>query len=548
MIAKVTRGARMSGLMTYLVGPGKSNEHTEQHLVAGDSAVMTMYGYDSLDKAAALEIAASLDAPRREFGVDVTRLVTRVDPDTGETLKERVDASVWHCSLSIAADEGQLSDEKWGQIAQEFVDRMGFTEVSGKAACRWVAVRHGLSEHGNDHVHIAVSLVREDGTKASTHNDFHRAMKIVRELENEFELRPLRAEREQDMPQRQESRAARESAQRRGAAEVDSTRLERTVRAAASASMDEGEFVRRMRREGVLIRPRFETGRNDVVTGYSVALRPEKGAQPVWHSGLRLARDLTLPELRKGWPDTPENAAAAVEEWRATRKNPDRYVPARPGREESEMNPEFFKMYAEDMTRLHEYIATIDPDDHAAWAHVARETSGAYAAWSRRLEPVPGPLARTSRTLARSAQLRPSQSRRRPVAMPSMVNTTALILAQASKGKNAAAEALLLRQLSQTTVSIFRAVQASGDARRASELAATVKNNLRAVRDGYAAQIAENGVAALTPEERAVKQRADIAAGRGGPLPTKLTPAAQPEPLQPAPRTTGAGDRDGTER
>ncbi|WP_194293693.1 relaxase/mobilization nuclease domain-containing protein [Microbacterium enclense] len=534
--------------MTYLVGPGKSNEHTEQHLVAGDSAVMTMYGYDSLDKAAALEIAASLDAPRREFGVDVTRLVTRVDPDTGETLKERVDASVWHCSLSIAADEGQLSDETWGQIAQEFVDRMGFTEVSGKAACRWVAVRHGLSEHGNDHVHIAVSLVREDGTKASTHNDFHRAMKVVRELENEFKLRPLRAEREQDMPQRQESRAARESAQRRGAAEVDSTRLERTVRAAASASMDEGEFVRRMRREGVLIRPRFETGRNDVVTGYSVALRPEKGAQPVWHSGLRLARDLTLPELRKGWPDTPENATAAVEEWRATRKNPDRYVPVRPGREESEMNPEFFKMYAEDMTRLHEYIATLDPDDHAAWAHVARETSGAYAAWSRRLEPVPGPLARTSRTLARSAQLRPSQSRRRPVAMPSMVNTTALILAQASKGKNAAAEALLLRQLSQTTVSIFRAVQASGDARRASELAATVKNNLRTVRDGYAEQIADNGVAALTPEERAVKQRADIAAGRGGPLPAKLIPAAQPELAQPAPRATGAGDRDGTER
>ncbi|WP_160897582.1 relaxase/mobilization nuclease domain-containing protein [Microbacterium sp. TL13] len=534
--------------MTYLVGPGKSNEHTEQHLVAGDSAVMAMYGYDSLDKAAALEIAASLDAPRREFGVDVTRQVTRVDPDTGETLKERVDASVWHCSLSIAADEGQLSDDKWGQIAQEFMDRMGFTEVSGKAACRWVAVRHGLSEHGNDHVHIAVSLVREDGTKASTHNDFHRAMKIVRELENEFELRPLRAEREQDMPQRQESRAARESAQRRGAAEVDSTRLERTVRAAASASMDEGEFVRRMRREGVLIRPRFETGRNDVVTGYSVALRPAKGAQPVWHSGLRLARDLTLPELRKGWPDTPENASAAVEEWRATRKNPDRYVPARPGREESEMNPEFFTMYAEDMTRLHEYIATIDPDDHAAWAHVARETSGAYAAWSRRLEPVPGPLARTSRTLARSAQLRPSQSRRRPVAMPSMVNTTALILAQASKGKNAAAEALLLRQLSQTTVSIFRAVQASGDARRASELAATVKNNLRAVRDGYAAQIAENGLASLTPEERAVKQRADLAAGRGGPLPTKLTPTAQPELAQRAPRTTGAGDRDAAER
>ncbi|MBO0982683.1 relaxase/mobilization nuclease domain-containing protein [Rathayibacter sp. SD072] len=548
MIAKVTRGARMGGLMTYLVGPGNSNEHTEQHLVAGDSAVMTMYGYDSLDRATALEIAASLEAPRREFGVEVSRQVTRLNPGTGETLKERVDASVWHCSLSLAAEEGLLSDEKWGQIAQEFVDRMGFTEVSGKAACRWVAVRHGLSTNGNDHVHIAVALVREDGTKASTHNDFHRAMNIVRELETEFDLQPLRAEREQDMPQRQESRAARESAHRRGAVEVDATRLERTVRAAASASMDEAEFVRRMRREGVLIRPRFETGRNDVVTGYSVALRPEKGAQPVWHSGLRLARDLTLPELRKSWPDTPETASAAVGEWRATRKNPDRYVPVQPGREESEMNPQFFTMFAEDMTRLHEYISQLDPGDYATWAHVARETSGAYAAWSRRLETTPGPLAQTSRVLARSAQLSPSQSRPRPVAMPSMVNTTALILAQATKGKNAAAEALLLRQLSQTTVSIFRAAQAAGDARRAQELARAVTNNLRAVRDSYAAQIAENNLAALTPEERAVKQRADLAAGRGRPLPTKLTPTAQPELAQPAPRTTGATDCDAHER
>ena len=68
---------------------------------------------------------------------------------------------------------------------------MGFTETmgtesmstvaSGKAACRWVAVRHGLSTNGNDHVHIAVSLVREDGTKASTHNDFKNAQQVCRD-------------------------------------------------------------------------------------------------------------------------------------------------------------------------------------------------------------------------------------------------------------------------------------------------------------------------------------------------------------------------------
>ena len=81
-------------------------------------------------------------------------------------------------------------------IAQDFADRMGFTEsmstvASGKAACRWVAVRHGLSTNGNDHVHIAVSLVREDGTKASTHNDFMKAQQVCRDLERDFGLEQL---------------------------------------------------------------------------------------------------------------------------------------------------------------------------------------------------------------------------------------------------------------------------------------------------------------------------------------------------------------------
>lgn len=75
-------------------------------------------------------------------------------------------ADVWHCSLSLRAEEGALTDQQWGDIANDFVDAMGFTEASGKAECRWVAINHGTSENGNHHIHVAVSLVREDGTKA----------------------------------------------------------------------------------------------------------------------------------------------------------------------------------------------------------------------------------------------------------------------------------------------------------------------------------------------------------------------------------------------
>jgi hypothetical protein len=135
MMPNITRGGQMGGLMVYLVGEGRSNEHEEQHLIAGDSAIMAQHGYSVLDRDTALSIAKSLDAPRRAFGVDVLRTVKDSDAVTGEVTSKRVAGDVWHCSLSLRAEEGQLSDKKWGAIAQDFADRMGFTEASGKAAC-----------------------------------------------------------------------------------------------------------------------------------------------------------------------------------------------------------------------------------------------------------------------------------------------------------------------------------------------------------------------------------------------------------------------------
>ena len=56
MIPNVTRGAKLGGLMVYLAGDGRHNEHAEQHLVGGDSAVMAMYGFAQLDTATALHL------------------------------------------------------------------------------------------------------------------------------------------------------------------------------------------------------------------------------------------------------------------------------------------------------------------------------------------------------------------------------------------------------------------------------------------------------------------------------------------------------------
>ncbi|MFC5931764.1 relaxase [Cryobacterium melibiosiphilum] len=540
MMPNIRRGGQMGGLMVYLAGGGRHNEHEEQHLVAGDSAIMAQHGYSVLDTNTALAIARSLDAPRRAFDVEVLRMVKDSDPVTGEVTSKRVAGDVWHCSLSLRAEEGQLSDEKWGLIAQDFADRMGFTESSGKAACRWVAVRHGLSTNGNDHIHLAVSLVREDGTKATTHNDFTRAQDVCRDLERDYGLEQLES-RGQGLGERGVKPAERERAARSSAAEVDAHKMERTVRAAATASVDEGEFVRRLRRGGVLIRPRYAAGRDDVVAGYSIAVRPLTGEKPIWYGGGRLARDLTLPRLREGWPDSPQTAQGAVDEWRATAKNPWEYRPVAPGREESTPTPEMWSLYSDEIGQLRKHLRDVPLTDRATWAHVARETAGAFAAWSQRVEATPGPLAQTSRELARSAHLRAYQSRPKPAQLGSASNAAMILMQAASGGQGTMAEAIMLRQLGRVLVAILDMHSAVGDARRAEQVTMMLRNQFAAVTDRLPAVPSKSA----QPDSRTPADVHDVmrratdglaAPGTGSPVPNKLQPTKRKTPATPRER------------
>lgn len=542
----------MGGLMVYLAGDGKSNEHEEQHLVGGNSAVVTMHGYGVLDRGMALAIAKDLDEPRVKLGVEVTRQARITDPDTGESITTRVAADVWHCSLSLRAEEGQLSDEKWGAISQDFVDRMGFTEASGKADCRWVAVRHGLSTNGNDHVHIAVSLVREDGTKAPTHNDFKRAQGTCRDLERDYGLEQLES-RERGIGERGIKPAEQARAQRTGT-EVEAHKLERIVRSASVASLDEGEFVRRIRRGGVLVRPRFAAGRDDVVAGYSVALRPEKGAQPVWYGGGRLARDLTLPRMREGWPDSPQSAQGAVDEWRATSKNPWHYRPVAPGREETTPDPKLWKHYTDEIKQLRVQMREIPFEDRAGWAHLARDTAGAFAAWSQRVEATPGPLAQTARDLCRTAQIRAHESKPKPAGRVSVAGATMMLLQASTQGQGTMAEAIMLRQLASTVKAVMDMHTAIGEAQRASQLDRTLREQYSQVRDrlpaivrtetGQTSNAMPTPAEGLDPELAKIvqaAQRGQVVPGTGSPVPTRI------ESHKPQTSVT-PNERDGHER
>ncbi|MPY12264.1 relaxase/mobilization nuclease domain-containing protein [Arthrobacter bussei] len=479
MIPNITQGDRMSGLMVYLAGPGRANEHEEPHLVAGDASLMAWHDDNELNRDAALDIANSLDRAKQFYGTDV---------DGGH---------VFHCSLSLAAEEGKLTDQQWGDIANDYMDSMGFTGADGKAPCRWVAVRHGVSKNGNDHVHIVASMVRDDGTKWNDWKSKYKSQQVSRELEKKYGLNQLGEIR----AERGFTPAEQEKARRQGKPEVERHSVARTVRACAAASSDEAEFVRRTRQEGLLVRPRFAAGRSDVVTGYSVAERPVRGERAIWYGGNAMGRDLTLPKLRMSWTSTPENATEAVSEWTAAGRNK-RVVT--PGRETITPSAELWQKHAEEVGELRAKLAATPYTDHAAWAQAARETSAAFGAWSKRIEPTPGPLADAARELSKSAQLRhypqvgePRTGQSPKAGIVSARGATMILLASTSKSDRAA-YALMFRQLALTAKAIHDMHAATNDLQRVRRLTTAMAGITQAVE----ASALANTVRTSTPDEK----------------------------------------------
>lgn len=318
MIPNIVTGGDTGGLMCYLVGPGRANEHENPHVIAGSRDIVRKWGdWETISVSQAGEIATRLDAYMHETGTFPTGKVRRFNPATGQVeWNGEIEANhVWHCSLSLSPEEAALGDEIWGRIASDFMDTMGFTGSDGKAPCRWVAIHHGSAKNGGDHIHIAANVVREDGTKWSPWYDQRKAQRACNTLEHRYGLLVVES-RELGRGSRCDSAAAQNAAARAGASRTDRAVLEERLRAAATAAASEADFVRRARRLGVRLHPRFARGRTDVVVGYSAALRTERGQQTRWWGGGRIARDLTLTQLRTRWEDTPTSALEAVEAWK----------------------------------------------------------------------------------------------------------------------------------------------------------------------------------------------------------------------------------------
>ncbi|MBO0815225.1 MAG: hypothetical protein J2P30_08795 [Actinobacteria bacterium] len=242
MIGKVLRGRDAQRLLYYLYGPGRANEHTDPHLVAGFA--------DPADLEPECRPAGSRDF-RRLAGLLDQPLVAMAGPG--------YDKPVWHCAVRAAPGDRMLSDAEWAQVANGIMDRTGLAPQGDDLGVRWVAVRHAA-----DHIHIVATLARQDGTRPRIWNDFYRVREACREAEQTLGMhRTAPADR---TAARRATRAETEQASRRGWEEPPRVTLRREVCTAAAGAATEQEFFTHLQPAGVLVMTRFTTPRRSPAT------------------------------------------------------------------------------------------------------------------------------------------------------------------------------------------------------------------------------------------------------------------------------------------
>lgn len=507
-------GGRMRGLVEYLFGPGRSDEHTDPKVIAAYEPILVG---DRGDTALGRKmLAAELDYSRAQLR-----------PEVNEKF-------VWHGVVSVDAAEGPLSTDQWADIAGTITDHLGFNSDSG-AGVRWIAVHHGESAGGNDHIHLVANLINEDGRKHKFVRPPGVMMGEVRkDLEIKHGLRLVGHDKSPGLGQYNQAEVRRGQEERRSVAaakgipvekvpmsEPETVRLERKVRAAAGAATGEGDFLHRLREQRVLVRPRYASGDNARVVGMSVAVASQgDGQKLIWHGAGRLAKDLTLPRLRAQWNGGEDEQAAAVAVWRELGSVSKQREDHQGMRTRQATSAEFAAAVA-DIDKLGAFAATIGAGDPEAAREAARQAAAVLSAAALHTHgKAGGAVGDAARRMARCAQPDGGHPALKQVipgrtGVPRMSSASALLINAATGKSQHAGWVAVIHSLARTAQSVAAAqastraaaweVQASSAAaEKVFAFAGRMQDTFGGTAQGVAAP-------ALTEEQR---QTRDVMAGR----------------------------------
>jgi len=278
VIGRVYRGRKVGGLVRYLYGPGRHNEHQNPHLVASWSGctpqelAVVEPEWAGLGERDYRGLVAELEAPARYA-------------ERGER------NPVWHCPLRTAPVDRVLTDGEWAEVAVDLMHWTGIAPRGDDGACRWVAVRHDEVS-----IHVVAVLARQDGARAHPANDWHQVRAACLAAEARYGLQ-VTAPADKTAA-RHTTRAETEKAARSGQVVPARDWLREQVQYAAAGARGPAVFLDRLRTAGVVMRERRDPdGR---LSGYAVG-RKEPAGETVLFGGGKLAADLSLPRLLARW-------------------------------------------------------------------------------------------------------------------------------------------------------------------------------------------------------------------------------------------------------
>jgi hypothetical protein len=361
------------------------------------------------------------------------------------------------------------------------------------------------------------------------------------------------------------TRAEAEKARRTGRDETERAELARVVRAAATVAASEAEFVRLLRDAGLAARPRYDRAGGPRVVGYAVAEEPSDGGVAVFLGGGKLARDLSLPELRDRWRAGEAESQEAAAEW--ADRAPAAGVHEAPGggrrltyrwaeaserwgkralREEHKASaprsPDGWSKAPESLGEVVRRLGAVPAEDVTTWREVASDAAGVLAVLSGRLERSPGPLARASELLARSAQGPREGPAKSLYVLRGTVKSVAALMAQADLDEDTPmAWRLLFAELLRVAQAVHdahvtrseteQAGRLADEARKALERARARLGSLEALRTELSAAVEAVHQERGQEEEEAAKRRRRQA-DKGGPRPEQFagTTTRRPSP------------------
>ncbi|QMU74601.1 mobilization protein [Streptacidiphilus sp. PB12-B1b] len=268
-------GSKTRGLLAYLYGPGRQDEHLDPHIVAGFAML-------------------AVPDPGRDQHATLTQLARYLDEPVrlrNSELGQKITDHVWHCPVRAAPEDRYLSDAEWGEIAERIVRAAGIAPEGDDLACRWIAVRHA-----DDHIHILATTVREDGRRPKLHKSGERAGAECREIERNYGLRQLGTG--DGTAAKRPTQGEMHKAKRLGWQQPAREWLDERIRAAIPHAADIEELFAYLQAEGIEVKLRSLPSGD--LAGYSAA-RPgdlKKDGQPNYIPGSKIAPDLSFPQLK----------------------------------------------------------------------------------------------------------------------------------------------------------------------------------------------------------------------------------------------------------